>query len=55
VASSAGMGGAMAQVADEGAVYLESIDRQLLQIGERGVAGAEVVDGDRIAGPGQEF
>ena len=31
---------------DEGAVDLQRVDRELLQVGERGVAGAEVVDRD---------
>ena len=31
---------------DEGAVDLERVDRELTQVGERAVAGAEVVDGD---------
>ena len=31
---------------DERAVDLQRVDRQLLQVGERGVAGAEVVDRD---------
>jgi hypothetical protein len=30
---------------DEGAVDLELVHRQLVQVGQRGVPGAEVVDG----------
>jgi hypothetical protein len=36
-------------VAHEGAVDLQVIDREQLEVGERGVAGAEVVDGQRDA------
>ena len=36
---------------DERAVDLEGVDGELLEIGQRGVAGAEVVDGD--ADPGR--
>ncbi len=31
---------------DEGLVDLDGIDRQLLQVGQRGVAGSEIVNGD---------
>jgi hypothetical protein len=34
---------------DEGAVHLEHVDRELLQLAERRVAGAEVVDRDAHA------
>ena len=37
---------ALGQLGDEGAVDLQHVDRELAQVGERGVAGAEVVDGD---------
>ena len=36
----------IAQVADEPAVDLEYVDRQGFELGERAVAGAEIVDGD---------
>ena len=38
--------GALRQARDERAVDLQRVDRKLLQMGERGVAGAEVVDRD---------
>ena len=34
------------QVADEGSVDLDEVERELLQIGERGVAGPEVIEAD---------
>ena len=37
---------AVRQVADEGAVDLEDVHRQFLEVGERGVAGAEIVNGE---------
>ena len=37
------------EVGDEAAVDLERVDRELLEVGERGVAGPEVVDGDPYA------
>ena len=45
-----------AHVADEGLVDLHRVDRQLLQVRERGVAGTEVIDRQRdahVAQPGE--
>jgi hypothetical protein len=42
-------------VGDEGAVDLQVVDREQLEVGERGVAGAEVVDGQRDAHAAQAF
>jgi hypothetical protein len=39
----------MRQVLDEGAVDLQHRDREALQVGQRGIAGAEIVDRDARA------
>ena len=48
-------GGLGAQGIDEALVDLQHVHRQLLQVGEAGIAGAEVVDGDAVAGLAQRF
>src|SRR5690348_3253895 len=42
--------GAAAEIADEGAVDLDGVDRQGLQMPQRGVAGAEIVERDATTG-----
>ena len=37
------------QVGDEALVDLDDVDREALEVGERGVAGSEVVEGERHA------
>ena len=44
-----GIVGIAGDVADEGAVDLDGVDRQMLQVRQRGMAGAEIVDGDSYA------
>src|SRR5690606_38094335 len=41
--------GVVGQAGDEAAVEFEYVDRQALEVGQRGVTGAEVVQGDRDA------
>ena len=43
------------QVADERAVNLQTVDREALEIGERRIAGAEVVDGNTHTGVAQRL
>lgn len=40
---------------DEGSVYFQAVDRQLLQIGQRRIARAEIVDGNLYADVVQAF
>ena len=49
------VGGVMLEVAAEGAVELDDIDRQVAQVAERGEAGAEIIDGDTAADVAQRF
>ncbi len=41
--------GGVRDVLHEGAVDLDDVDAELAQVAERGVAGAEIVDGDAAA------
>src|SRR5437763_6926378 len=45
--------GAAAEIADKGAVDLDGVDRERLQMPQRGVAGAEIVERDATPGLAQ--